>query len=96
MFVPVADIVRLQADSNYTTFYLTNKQQVLVSRTLGEYEDLLVNQNFCRVYYSHIINLAHLHRYIKTDGGYAEMSDGTHVEISRRKKDEFLMRLGDV
>jgi len=96
MFVPVADIVRLQADSNYTTFYLTNKQQVLVSRTLGEYEDLLVKQNFCRVYHSHIINLAHLHRYIKTDGGYAEMSDGTHVEISRRKKDEFLMRLGDV
>lgn len=94
MFVPVSDIVRLQSDSNYTTFYLTSKQKVLVSRTMGEYEDLLGKQNFCRVHHSHIINLAHLQRYVKTDGGYAEMSDGAKVEISRRKKDDFVAMLG--
>jgi two-component system, LytTR family, response regulator len=93
VFVPISDIVRLQSDSNYTTFYLANKQKILVSRTLGEYEEPLVKQKFCRVHHSHIINLAHLTRYIKTDGGYAEMSDGSKVEISRRKKDEFVVML---
>ncbi|MCY7327637.1 MAG: hypothetical protein LH618_03725 [Saprospiraceae bacterium] len=46
------------------------------------------------MHHSHIINLAHLKRYVRTDGGYAQMSDGTNVEISRRKKDEFLAKLG--
>lgn len=95
VFVLLSDIVRLQSDSNYTTFHLTGKQKVLVSRTMGEYEDLLVKQNYCRIHHSHIINLAHLQRYVKTDGGYVEMSDGSKVEISRRKRDDFLAMLGD-
>jgi two-component system, LytTR family, response regulator len=94
MFVNISDIVRLQSDSNYTTFHLANREKVLVSRTMGEYEPILEKQNFCRVHHSHIINLAHLRRYIKTDGGYAEMSDGSKVEISRRKKDDFVAMLG--
>jgi len=94
MFVLVADIVRLQSDSNYTTFYLANHDKVLVSRTMGEYEAVLEKQNFCRVHHSHIINLTHLRRYVKTDGGYVEMSDGSKVEISRRKKDDFVAMLG--
>jgi two-component system, LytTR family, response regulator len=94
MFVNISDIVRLQSDSNYTTFHLANREKVLVSRTMGEYEQILEKQNFCRVHHSHIINLAHLRRYIKTDGGYAEMSDGSKVEISRRKKDDFVAMLG--
>lgn len=93
MFVLVADIVRLQSDSNYTMFYLTTRDKVLVSRTLGEYEEVLTKQNFCRVHHSHIINLAQMKRYVKTDGGYAEMSDGSKVEISRRKKDDFVAML---
>ena len=61
---------------------------------MGDFEDMLVKQNFCRVHHSHIINLAQMKRYIKTDGGYAEMSDGSKVEISRRKKDDFVAMLG--
>ncbi len=95
IFVPVGDIVRLQSDSNYTTFYLASKEKILVSRTLGEYEELLEAQNFCRVHHSHMINLGHLRRYVKTDGGYAEMSDGSRVEISRRKKDDFVAKIGE-
>ena len=94
VFVPMDNIIRLQSDSNYTTFYLTGSEKMLVSRTLGEFEEQLEQNNFCRVHHSHIINLAHLKRYIKTDGGYAQMIDGTNVEISRRKKDDFLAKLG--
>jgi two-component system, LytTR family, response regulator len=92
-FVAISDIVRLQSDSNYTIFYLSNREKIMVSRTMGEYEQTLPKQQFCRVHHSHIINLAHLRRYVKTDGGYAEMSDGTKVEISRRKKDDFVAML---
>lgn len=95
MFVPLSDIVRLQSDSNYTMFYLVNRDKVLVSRTLGDYETMLAGQHFCRVHHSHLINLAHLRRYVKSDGGYAEMSDGSKVEISRRKKDDFVAMLGE-
>jgi two-component system, LytTR family, response regulator len=94
IFVPIDTIIRLQSDSNYTTFYLVSKEKIIVSRTLGDYEETLDKQNFCRIHHSHIINMAHLKRYYKNDGGYAEMSDGSKVEISRRKKDDFMARLG--
>lgn len=93
VFIAIEDIIRLQSDSNYTTFYLTRKEKIIVSKTLGEYEPTLAAQNFCRVHHSHIINMAHIKRYFKNDGGYAEMSDGSKVEISRRKKDDFLAKL---
>lgn len=95
IFIFVNSIVRLQSDSNYTTFYLESKEKIVVSRTLGEYEDQLSKQNFCRIHHSHLINLSHLRRYIKTDGGYAEMSDGSRIEISRRKRDDFVAKLGE-
>jgi two-component system LytT family response regulator len=93
VFVAVADIVRLESDSNYTRFFLSNKEKILVSRTMGHFETLLERQNFCRVHHSHLINMAQIRRYIKTDGGYVEMSDGSKVEISRRKKDDFMAML---
>ena len=96
VFIAIEDIIRLQSDSNYTTFYLTRKEKIVVSRTLGDYEPTLTAQNFCRVHHSHIINMAHLKRYFKNDGGYAEMSDGSKVEISRRKKDDFMAKLENV
>jgi two-component system, LytTR family, response regulator len=95
VFIAIDDIIRLESDSNYTTFYLTKKERIVVSRTLGEYEPILTAQNFCRVHHSHIINMVHLKRYFKNDGGYAEMSDGSKVEISRRKKDDFMAKLDE-
>lgn len=96
VFVNLSDIVRLESDSNYTMFHLVSKQKILVSRTLGEYENVLLANDFCRIHHSHLINLAQLRRYIKTDGGYAEMSDGSKIEISRRKKEEFLLKIGEL
>lgn len=91
--VNVKDIIRCEADGSYTTFFLENKKKLLVSASLKHYEDLLPEEDFIRVHHHHLINMAHVVRYLKTDGGYAVMSDGTQIEISRRKKEAFLARL---
>lgn len=91
--VNVKDIIRCEADGSYTTFFLESKKKLLVSASLKHYEDLLPEDEFIRVHHHHLINMAHVIRYLKTDGGYAVMSDGTQIEISRRKKEAFLARL---
>ncbi|WP_018342337.1 LytR/AlgR family response regulator transcription factor [Cytophaga aurantiaca] len=92
--VNVDDIIQCESQKNYTLFYLTNKKQVLVTRTLKEFEDMLEADNFLRVHHSHLINVKHLKEYIKTDGGYAVMSDGSQVPVSVRKKEQLLSLLG--
>ncbi|HSY61837.1 MAG TPA: LytTR family DNA-binding domain-containing protein [Cytophaga sp.] len=92
--VNVDDIIQCESQKNYTLFYLTNKKQVLVTRTLKEFEDMLEGDNFLRVHHSHLINVKHLKEYIKTDGGYAVMSDGSQVPVSVRKKEQLLSLLG--
>ncbi len=91
--VNVKDIIRCEADGSYTSFFLENKKKLLVSASLKHYEDLLPPDDFIRVHHHHLINMNHVVRFLKTDGGYAVMSDGTQIEISRRKKDFFLQRL---
>lgn len=90
-FVNVSDIVRCEADGNCTIFYLTNRRKVLVTKTLKYYNDLLADSNFYRIHGSHLINLKHLTRYLKE--GTAQMSDGSEVYVSARKKKGFLERL---
>ncbi len=89
----VDDIIRCEADKNYTYFYFTNKTQVLVSRTLKEYSELLNEHDFVRVHQSHLINLTHVKRYNKGRGGFITMSDDSTVDVSRASKDEFLRRV---
>jgi two-component system LytT family response regulator len=90
--VDVARIVRCQADDNYTLFVLAGKEKILVSRTLKEYEELLGDFDFLRIHQSHLINAAHVKRYIKGSGGYVQLTDDSIIEVSRRKKDELLKR----
>jgi two-component system LytT family response regulator len=92
--VNVDDIIQCESQKNYTLFYLTNKKQVIVTRTLKEFEDMLEGDNFLRVHHSHLINVKHLKEYVKTDGGYAMMSDGSEVPVSVRKKEYLLNLLG--
>lgn len=91
--VNIKDIIRCEAEGNYTTFFLANKKKLLVSASLKHYEDLLPSEDFFRVHHHHLINVNHVVRYLKQDGGYAVMTDDTKVEVSRRKKDAFLERL---
>lgn len=92
-FVKLEDIVRCEADNNYTLFYLAEGKKFLVTRTLKEYENLLSEKSFVRVHQSHLVNMNFVASYIKGDGGSVIMHDGSEVEVSRRKKEEFLRRM---
>lgn len=96
IFVFIDEIVRCESDSNYTYIYLINKKKITASRTLGDFEELFSEENFFRVHRSHLINLDHLKKYIKGDGGFAVMADDSRVEVSRRKKPEFLEVLATI
>ncbi len=89
-FVYAPDIIRCEADDNYTYVHVSTEQPILVSRTLKEVEDLLKSKQFLRVHYSHVINLNKIKKYVKGDGGYVIMDDGAMVNVSRSKKEAFL------
>ena len=91
--INLKDIIRCEADGSYTYFYLTDKRKLMVSASLKHYEELLPEQDFIRVHHHNLINMNHVVRFLKEDGGYAVMSDGSKIEISRRKKDQFMERL---
>jgi two-component system LytT family response regulator len=96
IFINLSDIIRCESDGNYTFFILTSGKKIIASRTLGEYEQMFTEDNFFRVHRSHLINLQHVKKYIKGEGGYVIMSDDSQVEVSRRNKNEFLEKLSHV
>ena len=91
--VELQHIVRLEGESNYTRFYFTNDNPFLVARTLKEYEEILSDSEFMRVHQSHIVNLNFVKSYVKSDGGYLVMQDGTQVGVARNRKSGLLERL---
>jgi len=93
MYVDIDNIMRMEADSNYTHIYLADKQKLTSSKTLKDYEQMLMGQKFFRVHKTHIINLGYVKKYIKGEGGYVVMADGKSVEVSRQKKAELLALL---
>lgn len=89
-YLMVSDIVRVESDGGYSTFFARDGAKYLVSKNLKDYEDLLPEKKFFRVHKSHLINMDKVRKFIRTDGNFIEMEDGSVVEIARRKKDEFL------
>lgn len=96
VFVGKNQIIRCESTDNYTNFYLSDGTKHLVSKTLKHFDELLSAHNFFRIHQSHLINLEHLERYHKGEGGYAIMSDGASVMVSRRKKVDFLECLSNL
>jgi two-component system, LytTR family, response regulator len=92
-FIEVQDIIRCQSNVNYTTIYLKDKQKLTVAKTLKEFEELLSEYNFYRVHNSHLINLAFIKSYNKGKGGYITMTDNSSIEVSSRRKEEFLKKM---
>lgn len=90
IFPYIRDIVRVESSSNYSTLYFTSGKKVLISRTLKDFEEMLTSHHFYRVHNSHLINMKLISRVNKTDGGFVEFENGDKVEISRRRKEEFL------
>ena len=91
-FIKISEIIRCESDNNYTLFYLTTKEKILVSKTLKDFELMLGGSNFFRVHKSHLVNLRFIAKYIPGEGGYLILEDGSHVDVSRRKK-EGLMKV---
>ena len=87
--VNVADLMYLQADSNYTILHLSGLDKIVSTRSLGEFEKILDRPDFFRIHKSTIINLNYLIAYSSYEGNFAELVDGTRLSISRRKLNDF-------
>ncbi|MDX2280949.1 MAG: LytTR family DNA-binding domain-containing protein [Saprospiraceae bacterium] len=85
-FVRLSEIVRLEAEDNYTHFMLNTGDKITASRTIKAYEDTLAQLNFVRVHKKHIVNMNFMKTYIKGEGGYLILDNGDSIEVSRRKK----------
>lgn len=92
-FVRIKEIIRCESDNNYTNIFLLNGQRIIVSKTLKEYDEMLTPFNFFRIHKSHLINIGFLQKYKKGEGGYVVMEDGAELEVSRRRKEDFLTAL---
>jgi len=94
--VDIPEIVRCESSGNYTHFYFSDGSKLLVTRTLKEFDQLLQEHRFARVHQSHLINVNHIKEYVKLDGGYLVMRDGTRVGVSTRKKPMVMKLLGEL
>ena len=92
-FVPIDEIVRLEADDNMTHFWLKDGRRLTAAKTLRHFDDLLTPFNFFKVHQSHLVNLNYIKTYVRNDGGFLVMEDGKKVDISRRRRPFFLERL---
>lgn len=84
------NILRCESDNYYTNFFLTDGKQILISKTLKENEAMLGEHNFIRPHKSHLVNVKYIKGFLKNDGGYIEMTDGTHIPVSRRKREKII------
>jgi two-component system LytT family response regulator len=95
-YLNTSEIIRIEADRSYSWFFLTDKRKYLVSRNLKEYQELLQDIEFFRPHNSHLINMNYVKKFIRHEGGYIEMSDGSSVPISRGKRDLFLLQMAKI
>jgi two-component system, LytTR family, response regulator len=93
IFIKPEEIVRLEASGSYTTFFLDNHVRHVASRNLKECEKLLEHPRFYRCHPSHIVNLAKVIKLVSNEGLFAQMSDGSMAEVSRKNKESFLEHL---
>lgn len=93
-FVETSQILYAESDSNYTNFVLANGEKYLVSKTLGDVQDMLESRNFLRVHRQYIVNLDHIKRLVRGEGTYLVLNNGTSIPVSRQQKDRLLERFG--
>ena len=91
--IPVDSIISCESDSNYTILLLKNKKKIIVSCTLKEIEESLEDHSFARVHRSYLVNLNEVEKYVKGEGGYLIMSDGSMIDVSRNKKELLLKKI---
>ncbi len=93
LFTELKDIIWIESLTGYCKFYIQNQKPIIVSKNLKEYEDLLADHHFFRTHQSSVVNLAHIKKYVRGEGGQVWMSDGSEIEVARRRKDELLVKM---
>lgn len=93
--ISVSDIIRAEADSNYTRFWLAEGKRIMVSRTIKEYDGLLSGSGMIRVHQSHLVNIRYIDKFVKRDGGYLQLKDGTAIPVSPNLKKQVLQAITD-
>jgi two-component system, LytTR family, response regulator len=96
VFLKISEIIRVEALSNYSTFYLINRQKIMVSKTLKEFEPILTMQNFFRVNRSCIVNTDYIIKYRNEDGGILELQDGSEISVGPHRKNELMELLSRI
>ena len=91
--VNLSDILYCEADSNYTNFHLSGRTLICASKPIHEFEEMLADSHFVRIHKSYVINLEHVREYVRGEGGTVILSNGHKVEVSRRRKEEFINRM---
>lgn len=93
-FIATEEIIYLEANSNYTSFFLTGNRKITATKTLKDFEEILPVSIFIRVHHSYIINKNGVEKYIKGEGGQVVMKNGVMLDVARRKKEEFMRAIG--
>ena len=93
-FVETSQILYAESDSNYTNFVLENGEKYLVSKTLGDVQEMLETRNFLRVHRQYVVNLDHIKRLIKGEGTYLVLTNGASIPVARQHKERLLERFG--
>jgi two-component system LytT family response regulator len=93
-FIQIKQIIRIESSSNYSKLMLHNGQNLLVTRQLKDFEEILQDYRFYRVHHSHLVNLNFIAKYVRGDGGQITMRNGDIIDVSRRKKEVFLKLIG--
>lgn len=90
VFAEIEQVVRCEAQGNYTQFFMLNGDKHLVSKTLGVYEELLSEMNFCRINRKDLININQVVEFRRQKKAMVKMSDGSLLHITNSRKDDFL------
>ncbi|MCB0820992.1 MAG: response regulator transcription factor, partial [Bacteroidetes bacterium] len=93
--IPVIEIIYLEADRNYTTFYIKDRASILVSGSIGEYESLISSQYFMRIHQSFLLNLEYLRSFEKSSGMILTVT-GEKLPVASRKKDSLMQYLNSL
>jgi two-component system LytT family response regulator len=93
-FIPANSILYCNAEGAYTHIHLTGNKKFLVSKTLGDIEEMLPNDVFQRIHHSTVVNMQHITNFIRSDGGYVVIDNSEKLMVSKAKKDMLLQRLG--
>ncbi len=89
-FIEVKDIVYCESDGSYTAFFFNDNRRIQTSKPIKDVEETLSESGFYRIHQSYLINMKHIRKYIRGDGGEVVMSNGKTINVSRQKKQEFL------